>query len=646
MARALWIDLETRSQCDLIFHGLAQYARHPSTEVICMAYAFDDEDVQIWWSNEPFPQVVIDHFAGGGACWAHNADFERALFDYVIGNDFEFTPPKTEQWRCTMVLATTSGYPAGLDSAASAVGLNAHKHKDGSRLIREYCAPEFLTEFKPGDADLMRDYCMLDVEIMRSIAPAFRPLSDYEWAEYHLTCKINDRGIPVDVDFCVAALSYADELQADAAGEISALTGGTMTKHTQRNARDAFLFPLLTEPQMKLLEVYKKGEKKISLDQSHRQLLLDLDDLHHDARALLTFINDAGSSALKKYAVAAHTHVDARLHGTLQFNGAQTGRFTSRGYQVHNIRRDVFPADEAEALIADTKDKLVLDEPGQTLAKLLRAAIHSDTGLAWVDWSGIESRVAPWLANDDAGQEVLDIIASGEDLYMVTAAKMNADRQAGKIAVLSLGYGGGVGALAGMAKNYGIVFGQDEAREIVRMWRETNYWAVALWAAFDKAVDNAVRAPGVPFEAGRCTLQADENLSYLWCMLPSGRLLAYPKPKFEWYETPWGEERYGVTHQLHLAVAQGADPIRRHTRGAGVMQNATQAVAADILREALTAADAAGLEIIFSCHDEVVVLGGQAEGEALNEIMLYVPTWGEGLPLDTGGVVTGKRYGK
>jgi DNA polymerase len=193
-----------------------------------------------------------------------------------------------------------------------------------------------------------------------------------------------------------------------------------------------------------------------------------------------------------------------------------------------------------------------------------------------------------------------------------------------------------------MARNYGQSFEEDAASDTVRLWRAANPWAEEIWSDYDHAIECAVKYPGDTFHAGRVSFASDEN--YLWCRLPSERLLSYPRPRIEEYETPWGDVRVGPTFQSHFKPAAGEDPIRLYARGALVFQNSVQATAADILREALVEADEVGLEIALHVHDEIVVYGGEAEGNILNEIMLTEPWWAEGLPIATGGVETGERW--
>ena len=651
----LYLDLETRSQTDLIKNGLRRYAECETTEPICMAYGFDEGPIDFWWRGEKFPDDVLNYFNSGSPVMSHNSEFERHLFDYVLSNDYDFDPPALWQWRCSLTMALVSGYPAGLENLAIALGLKYQKNKHGTRLIKEYCTPGFLKDFKPGDRELMKEYCIYDVLAMREAVKCLRDLTPHEWAEFQLSCRINERGIPIDEEFALAALGYAEEVAADANNQISTLTNGTMVKATERKSRDAWLLPKLTEYQLNLLTVYKKGEKKISLDQDHRAYLLACDDLDPDAAQLLEYINDAGSSALKKYAVAAHQHIEGRIFNTFMFHGApRTGRFSGKGIQPHNFRRDVYDADEAEELIDAVIADYEIPAPANTLARLLRGMVYHPDGLYYVDWKNIESRVAPWLARSASGEKKLDLFREGRDVYVVTAAEMfhtaesqvtDDERQGGKVAELSLQFGGGTNALIGMAKKLGVKFEQAEADDIVRKWRMLNPWAENIWREYDYAISLAVKNPGEKFAVGHVAFGTDEG-NYLWCELPSDRLLAYPKPRWEPYATPWGEERIGATFQTHHKPAAGEPPLRNAMRGSLIFQNTVQAVAADILREALVEADNIGLHIVAHSHDEILGLGTEFGGDRLNELMLRNPKWADGLPLATSGAVCATRWGQ
>jgi DNA polymerase bacteriophage-type len=656
MTTTMQIDLESRSQVDLSKNGLMRYVQDPSTEVICMAYCFDDGPVQFWWAKEPFPQEVIDHLDSGEPVMAHNAAFERRMFEWVLSHDYNFDPPAPTQWRCSAAISLANGYPAKLEHASEAININHRKNPEGPRLIRDYSIPGFLKEFKPGDANLMRDYCISDVETMREMVRYLRPLSDVEWSEYHLNQRINDRGLPIDIEFCEAALNYADEISADANEKIAKLTQGVVTKHTQHLRNRDWVLERLTPAQRPLLEVYKKGKKKHSLDSSHHGYLLERGDIDPTVREFIHLINDAGSSSLNKYKAAINTHVDGRVHDSFVFHGAQTGRFTGKGIQPHNFIRDAYPVEKAEPLIQAICAGSPVENPASTMSKLLRSMIMSDSQIYSVDWSQIEARVAPWLTTSPEGERKLIPYRAGKDVYVVTAAEMfgvsEADvdgnfRQSGKIAELSLQFGGGSGALINMARNYGVTFTEDEAKSIVKRWRNVNPWAEKIWKEFDHAIEMAVKNPGTQFTAGRVRFKAAKNLSFLWMKLPSGRRLAYPKPKIGPYTTPWGEDRAGPTFQTSTVPAKGKPPIRKHLRGALLFQNATQGAAACLLRRSLIAADKAGLKIIGSIHDEVLGEGPTADGAKLREIMLDSPNWAKSLPLATDEeFYVGARFGK
>ena len=646
----LFCDIETRSQCDLLFHGLRRYAQDPSTELVCLAYAFDLDPVQFMWAHEPLPDDLRAYLEGDGEITAHNAQFERDLFDFVICNDYDLPLIAPTRWRCSMVQALTNGHPGALVQLGESLGLPIAKQSEGPRLIREYCAPQFADIFVSEDRDVMQQYCEYDVEVMRAAVSYMRPLTDDEWAEYHLTEKMNDKGIPVDVPFAEAVLGYSEEIAADASAEIARITGGAMTKHTQRKARDEFVLPRLTDHQTKLITVIKKGKETLSFDRDCRGYLLDCDDLDLGVYALLEQIDNAGSSSLTKFAVAAHTHVDGLVHHTLQFNGAQTGRYTSRGLQIHNMVRDAYGEAEADELAAQITEGFVIDAPAKTMARLARSMIRSDEGVYFVDYSAIEGRVAPWITDDPLAQDRLEVFRNGGDIYVKAAQDMfglvevdDQYRQTGKVAELSLGYGGAVGALTRMAKNFGITFEQTEAEDIVSRWRTINKWATGAWEVFEDAAYNAVNNPGEVFKAGRCAYRAQGQ--YLWCGLPSGRWLAYAKPEIEFIEDNWGA-RYKATFQTTARPGAGEERIRKPLRGALLFQNICQAVAADLLRDALLRADEAGLDIRWHVHDEICGLGPPEDGEKLNEIMLTAPAWAAGLPLATGGVSSGRRYGK
>lgn len=324
-----WVDLETRSHEDLLAHGLLRYAQHPSTEVICMSYAFDDGEVKTWFAEDgPFPKEVIDHFNRGGICYAQNAAFERHIFDFVIGNDYGFKPPALEQWRCSSARAMAHGLPGGLDMICRALRLPLQKQSEGKRLIRDYCAPHFKTEWVGDDKQLMQSYCEMDVLTMRQFCSVLRELTDEEWRQYHITERMNDRGVPIDVPFVTAALKYAEDIRVDVSRRIQDLTGGRVASASKRKDRDEWLTEKLPPELLEVITVEKDEIKKIKFDQEYRALLAAEPELPEEVDTFIDLVEQAGGSTIAKYKAMANTHVEGRVHGSLIWNGAgATGRF-------------------------------------------------------------------------------------------------------------------------------------------------------------------------------------------------------------------------------------------------------------------------------------------------------------------------------
>ncbi len=654
-AEPLYIDIETRSQIDLPKSGATTYAKHPSTEVICIAWTIGSAPIQVWFAEDghPFPEVIRQQIASGGKLMAWNSYFEKVIFDNVISKTYDCPAPHTEQWRCAQAVSLTNGYPAKMKEAAIALGLSQQKLEIGKDLIEIYSKPGHRKEWLPGGKKAMGKYCIADVEVMCQALTHFRPLTEHEWLEFSVTQRLNDRGIPIDRKYAEAAWAYAQDLAASANEKIEKLTNGLVRNATVRKTRDEFIEPRLNEAHRVLIVSYSTGRAKLSFAKDIRASLLLRNDLDLKVRRYLELVDEAGSSALTKYLTMLQTETESCVHGALRFNGASTGRYTSQGLQIHNMTKDCLPYSEANQLVADVVEGYEIDEAGQTLAQLTRAAVYHPDGLYWSDLKGIEARVEPWVADDPDGERILEIHRQGTDIYEVTAAEMfnievtevtTEQRNVGKVAVLACGYGGGESALQIMAKKLGLVFSDGQARSIVKAWRQSNPWAVRFWNALEKAVCNAIREPGGIYWAGRCEWYSDGD-TYLWCRLPSDRLLAYPRPK--WERHIWnGEHRYGPTYQTSDQPKKGQPPVRRQLHRGILSNNVTQGVAADLLREAILKAEEAELDIRFTVHDECVGVGSRTDGEKLNNIMLEIPEWAEGLPLATSGVSYAKRWGK
>ena len=620
----IWVDFETRSACDLKSAGVYNYAQSLSTEVLCMAYAYDDGEVQMW-TGGPLPDFT------GHQIRAHNAAFERLIFWYVLQQDYPL-----EQFYCTAAQARANCAPGSLEDAGRFAGASMRKDHRGGHLVRQCCIPPYNTALLPE----LFEYCAQDVRAMRAISKGMRGLSDDELLDYHVNERINDRGVLVDVELARSAVRYASAELIEIQDTVAKVTQGAVTSVRSPKMRQ-WVQDRVSPEQLKLMTV----EDKISIDKAVRANLLACDDLDPDVREVVQSADDLWASSVAKFArmAALADEEDHRVRGAFVFNGgAATGRLSSYGLQVHNFTRKCAkePQQVRDSMVADAPivpayGKRVTD----VLKGMLRPALIPAPGKQFVvaDWSGIEARCNPWLSG--TGEDVLNVFRSGQDIYVLTAAAIFKTpdvtpemRQIGKVAVLACGYGGGVGAFAAMGRAYGVHLPEAVAKRTVDAWRRVNQWAVKYWQALESAYMRAMRNPGQEFAAGRVFYLFDGV--HLWYALPSGRVLCYPYARFE---------PDGVSYaKCAWKPAQGATEWPRARLWSGLAaENICQAVANDLLRHSLRQVD----DVVLTVHDEIVIETASPDVDALRQVMCTPPAWAPDLPLNV-DIKVMTRYGK
>jgi len=638
----LWLDFETRSRCDLKKHGVYNYAQDGTTEVLCMSYAFDDEDVQTWTSGA-IPERILNHT---GEIRAHNAAFERLIFWYVLQIDF-----KLEQFYCTAAQARANCAPGSLEDVGRFAGASMKKDHRGAQLIRLLSIPRADGTFNES-LDLMSEmvaYCEQDVRAMRAISLGLRELSKNELDDYHVNERINDRGVLVDVPLCDAAIKYAaaelDEIQQI----VVEVTKGAIKSVRSPKMRE-WVMARVTPEQLKLMEV---EDGKYSIDKTVRANLLACEDLAPDVAEVIQCADDLWASSVAKFSRLKDLAdaEDGRVRGAFVFaGGSATGRASSFGAQVHNFTRKCADSPE-EVRTAMVRGHAIVPKFGKrvtdVLKGMLRPALMAAPGrvLIAADWSSIEARMNPWLSNCASGMAKLDLFAKGEDVYKFNAAAtfavrvadVNKDqRQIGKVQELACGFAGGIGAFAAMGRAYGIHLPESDARRMVDAWRRANPWAVSYWSDLESAYTRAMRNKGYEFTAGRVTYLFDG--SHLWYALPSGRALCYPFARLE---------KEGVTY-AKAAWKPAADakewPRARLWKGLAC-ENITQAAANDVLRASLAKLD----DVVLHVHDEIVVECDASEAEEVKArielVMCTPPEWCADLPLGVEAAIM-QRYGK
>jgi DNA polymerase len=653
----LYLDFETRSRCDLRSRGAYNYAQDPSTEIICMAYAFDDEEVALWEPSAPFPQKFIDHIISGGQIRAHNAGFDRLITEFVLCQDFKVPTPLLTQWYCTAAQARANCAPGSLEDVGRFASSSMRKDHRGNQLIRLLCIPKADGTFNTDPTLLaeMGNYALQDVRTMRAISQAMRQLSADELMDYHVNERINDRGVLLDKPLAESAIRYASQELAEIEGLVSEITQGEISSVRSPRMKE-WVLARVGDDAKKLMENYKDGDKKYSIDKTVRANLLILaeenaDQIPPDVADVIQCADDLWASSVAKFNRLKDLadEEDHRVRGAFVFaGGSATGRASSYGAQVHNFTRKCAQDPDAvrQAMvrshaIVPAFGKRVTD----VLKGMLRPALIPAKGRSLVvaDWAGIEARVNPWLSNSNAGIQKLSLFARGEDVYKVNASatfhvpvhKINSEqRQIGKVQELACGFAGGIGAFAAMGRAYGILLPEPQAKRMVAGWRLANPWATPYWQDLEEAYTRAMRNPKHEFSAGRVTYMFDGL--HLWYALPSGRVLCYPFARIE---------ADGITY-AKSAWKPAADakewPRARLWKGLAC-ENITQAVANDLLRHSLRQLD----DVVLHVHDEIVVETDRPEEVALEmeRVMCTPPDWATGIPLGV-EINSMQRYGK
>ena len=639
---ALWLDFETRSRCDLRERGVYNYALDGSTDVLCMSYAFGDDDVRTWTPDMPFPEDVRQH---KGQIRAHNAAFERLIFWHVLE-----VPFKLEQFYCTAAQARANCLPGSLEDIGRAISASMKKDHRGSQLIRLLSVPRADGTFNE-DPALMAEmiaYCEQDVRAMRAISKAMRDLADEELLDYHVNERVNDRGVLVDRALCEASVRYANTELEELQAYVAKITDGEITSVRSPKMRQ-WVWDRVGFSARRMMNRLDKQ----SIDKTVRANLLaipDPEEVPHKVKKVIQCADDLGASSVAKFSRLAGLadEEDDRVRGAFVFaGGSATGRASSYGAQVHNFPRKCAkePDNVRQAMVRGHEivpkyGKRVTD----VLKGMLRPAIIPAEGHALVvaDWSSIEARVTPWLSNCPAGEAKLDLFVRGKDVYKVNAMSTfrvayeevtDEQRQIGKVQELALGFAGGVGAFAAMGRNYGIVLPESDAKRMVDGWRRANAWAMPYWQSLESAYMRAMRNKNHPISVGRVTYLYDGT--HLWYALPSGRVLCYPFARFE------GDELTYLKAAWKPAQNAKEWPRARLWRGLAC-ENITQATANDLLRYALRQVNA-----VLHVHDEIVLETSQPEEAAaeLKRVMTTPPNWAGGLPL-AAEVKIMRRYGK
>jgi DNA polymerase len=623
MKHELFLDIETYSSVDLKRLGVYPYAASPDFKMLMCAYGMDDDPIKVVTSLSDI--VSIDGLWDPDVIKvAHNAQFERVCFTHVGRDILEVEPDEyldPADWHDTAAVAAVRGLPRKLEYLATVLG-GEQKDTAGTALINMFCVPRrefnyeraFLPEEKPQEWEQFIEYCGQDVETHRD---AHRRMGGWpverERQVFIADQRINDRGIKLDVELAQAAKESKEENDVIAGKEMMDLTGAN-TPGSLAHIKEWLASKGSTLPDMKA-ETLEAELKKPGRDPQ--------------ARRVIVLRQELGLIATKKYEVALDSmNADGRVRGQFRYHGAHTGRWSGRGIQVHNLPRHWFKSkmeddDEArlDSIVQTMAARLDLvmgfGASTDTLKKMVRSMLVGPFTI--VDYSAIEARVLAWLAGE---QWILDSFMRGEDIYVVQAKKMSTptkkmERRDGKIAILALGYQGAIGSLQAM----GAEGGKEELLPLVRAYRDSVPEIVSYWYE----VERAFRIGGSP-GAGFVTIEKDGNDRLIH--LPSGRTMEYHNYKMITVRDKHGREK---TVPSFVDYQKGKTGVRVPTYGGRLTENITQAVARDVLADALVNLENEGYKPVLHIHDEAVTEGEHLE--EVKEIMDRVPDWAPGLPI-------------
>ena len=655
--KTLSIDIETYSDIPLQKSGVYRYCESPNFEILLFGYSADSGPVQVvdLACGEKIPADVLDALTDDAVTkWAFNASFERVclsryLRDLGISLDpFHDKHPLSqevarflnpESWRCSMVWAATMGLPLSLEGVGSVLGLEKQKLTEGKELIKFFCQPCAPTKTNgqrtrnrpfhaPDKWDAFKRYNLRDVETEMGIQQRLAkfPVPDQVWEEYHIDQEINDRGVRLDMELVRSAIDMDTRSRHELTTAMKRMTALENPNSVQQMKQ------WLSDNGMETESLDKKAVAEL------------LKDAPAELREVLSLRQQLAKSSVRKYQAMENTVCsDSRARGMFQFFGAaRTGRFSGRNIQLQNLPQNhLLDLAEARALVrAGDFDavKLLYEDVPDTISQLIRTAFIPKDGAQFLvaDFSAIEARVIAWYAGETWRQKVFE---KGGDIYCASASQMfkvpvekhgiNGHlRQKGKIAELALGYGGSVGALKAMgAIEMGLT--EEELSPLVDAWRQSNPRIVEFWWAVDRAVMEAVRYKHTTTDYG---LTFSCRSGMLFITLPSGRNLAYVKPKV-------GTNKFGGECITYEGVGATKKWERLDSYGPKIVENIVQATARDILCYAMRTLRCCS--IVMHIHDELVIEADPCMSlDAVCEQMGRTPPWAKGLLLRADGYAT------
>lgn len=651
----LVLDYESRSEADIKAVGAYEYSIHPSTEILCAAWAFGTKEelktakIDSWSFKQPFrnPVFISALKDPSVAVVAHNAYFENVITMHKLKINVPI-----DRWICTAARAAALALPRDLEGACAALRLRHQKDTEGRKLMMKMCKPRRETKnnkdkWHEDPADILRliQYCEQDVRAEVDLflhTPSLHPTEKKVWA---LDQKINLRGVRVDADLIVETLNKIE------------------TETTNLNIETQILTDFKIDSVNQIAEVLKfiesKGEFLPDLTAGTVREALASDTIKTpESRRLLEIRQSISKTSTAKYeAFKKRSTSDGRIRDNLLYHGASTGRWSGRGVQLQNTPRGTVKNTDLSCEVVKNEDiemvRLLYGNPMDVFSSNIRGAIIPSRGkeLFCADYAAIETRVLFWLSDHARGVQAY---REGRDLYREMAAAIyrtdlssvtKDQRQVGKKIILGCGYGLGGKKFYESCLGDGIPIDQSTSEIAVKTYRETHYPVPAMWTQIEQLAVAATRNVGKKYVG--CQTKWWVECGFLWCELPSGRRLAFSQPEIRMKPTPWGEQKPTLYHWSQNSLTKKWECAG--TYGGKLVENVVQAVARDFMADAMLRIESAGYDILFSVHDELVAERTIGEGNLaeFEKLMETLPaTWGKGAPIKVEGWTSKNRYKK
>jgi DNA polymerase len=638
------IDLETRSEVDLKKAGVTVYAKHPSTEVLCVAYKIDNKKTKIWWPvlGEDTPDDFFEAVYEGAELVAHNVSFEWSIFEYCYREKYDVFLPHLpiQDWRCTAAKAAVHALPRKLADACEALKLKVQKDKDGHKIMLKMSKPRSAWVkkgtgdkyfWKKEEVEKLGRYCMTDVDAEAELDDALPDLIPSEAEVFRFDHLINKRGVKVDLPLVKKILRMIKEESIILHEEFRELTNDKVKSPAQVKE----LLALLHDD----LDVYLENLKAPTVVEA----LLN-PDLDPTARRLLEIRQALSKTSTAKYKAFLNmvSKDDHRLRDTLLYSGASTGRWSGRGVQLQNLPKGKIKNTELASSVIEVGDfdfvKVCYPNASELFSSCIRSMLTASPGhnLYAGDFAAIEARVLFWVADYEAG---LKMFRENVDLYVKEASDiynkeerniLDGERQLGKVAILGLGYGMGEKKFLDTCHAWGIKNITPEiAKKAVKNYRKKHRLIPQLWAHVEQAAIAATLNHGETFTINKT--EWTHNGKFLYCKLPSGRSIAFYGAEVKKGKTPWGDIRPVLYHWGVNSTTKKWEFTK--TYGGKLVENICQGIARDLMAFSMIKTEKKGYATLLTVHDEVVSEHEEGSVEDFERLMSKTPKWAKGCPV-------------